>query len=520
MGEPYYTYYTNPKSKTVYVYEAVCYYDHKTKRSQYSRRTLIGHVDKITGEIVKNREWHKKDTPGESPTLLGANYVVSEIAEALNLKEDLKALAPEDYDNILALATCFLFNKSGVSVDIEFWKRFNYLEPDMSLNSQRISELYERLSHLDLEPFFELRMKEINEARLYFDSTSLNSHSENIELDKCGKSEDEVSLPQINLAILLNSETELPVWFEEFPGNVVDVSLKKHLMRQTEYYHIEKLSLCLDRGFDSKSNIETMLSEQFKFIIGLISSTEKVKPLIKEHACATRDQTNYDARTNAYCMQVDYPITISYRNPDNTSVTQTAILKANLYYSVERYRDELNAFNKNFEELKSHLDDVKPEKKLEMLIKKYFIKTSEGYQINKQVVQEEVEHFGFFAILSSENNLTAKEVLEIYRSKDAIEKVFSIVKSDLDFLTTKVRNIETLRGKLLCIFTALILRAEIIKRLRKAALPAKDTLERALNVLAMINGKIKKNGTFTYRKPTKRQSDYLNALKIPFTNDP
>jgi hypothetical protein len=35
-------------------------------------------------------------------------------------------------------------------------------------------------------------------------------------------------------------------------------------------------------------------------------------------------------------MQVDYPITTSYRNSDNAIVTQTAILKANLDYNGER----------------------------------------------------------------------------------------------------------------------------------------------------------------------------------------
>jgi transposase len=88
----------------------------------------------------------------------------------------------------------------------------------MILNSQRISECYARLSHLNLEQFFESRMKVTNAPRLYFDSTPINSQSENIELVKWGKNKDGVVLPQINLAILLNSETELPVWFEEFPG--------------------------------------------------------------------------------------------------------------------------------------------------------------------------------------------------------------------------------------------------------------------------------------------------------------
>jgi transposase len=194
------------------------------------------------------------------------------------------------------------------------------------------------------------------------------------------------------------------VWYEEFPGNRTDVTLIKHIVSQTEHYDIEKLSLCLDRGFYSESNIKALLSERFDFIIGLKASTNAEKRLIAESA---RDITSdafaiYDNDTRTYCLQVDYPITYDCRNEDNAITSETIMLKVNIYYSWDRKASDANGFNDKITELGTHLSDVNPDKKLQKLIKKYFIKTDNGYQKNFKVINDETKYHGYFLILSSE----------------------------------------------------------------------------------------------------------------------
>jgi hypothetical protein len=78
------------------------------------------------------------------------------------------------------------------------------------------------------------------------------------------------------------------------------------------------------------------------------------------------------------------------------------MLKANIYYSKDRKASDANEFNDKIAELGTHLSDVNPDKKLQKLFKKYFIKTVNGYQKNFKVIDDETKYHGCFLILSSE----------------------------------------------------------------------------------------------------------------------
>ena len=72
---------------------------------------------------------------------------------------------------------------------------------------------------------------------------------------------------------------------------------------------------------------------------------------------------------------------------------------------------------------------------------------------------------GYFCIITSEN-MKAKEALELYKSRDASEKLFKADKSFLGNRSMRVYSGDALEGKMLIAFVALILRNRMYTKLK------------------------------------------------------
>ncbi|MDR2266639.1 MAG: hypothetical protein LBE09_03490 [Christensenellaceae bacterium] len=524
------------KTGIVYVYEAVSYYDKVARYRKYVSRKLIGHIDNVTGEFVANRPWHKKDEIEIDPPFFGAYHVVSHILKATNLLDDLKLISADDYSSIIAVVSYFVFGKATGAMNFDKWMNVNFMENCAGLSSHSVSELFVRLSKINLDAFFTKRFKKVKNVRLLLGSTSISTNLDGRELIEWAKGKDKDPAPQTGLAMILDSKTQWPVWYQELTGNR-DVDLIKHIVSETANYKIKILTLCLDEEFYTESNTHALLSESFDFLIGLKPSTNNVagnliQEYIKNIVWGLSSEFHPDAHTHS--LQVDYPIKLNSKTVDNVTPTETVNLKANMYYSVDRYASESIEFSNSLVELSKHLLDVNPDIRLQKLIEKYYIKTDNGYERKYKAIATAMQYNGFFLVLSSQK-LTAKEALDIYGSKEEIEKAFSLV-NELDFPTPGEKNAEMLRGKLLCSFLALIIQAEIKTRFRKANILVdqteletsskkaysprrKETLENVLNEIAMITGKSSKKGKNKHMIASETQNEYLQALGIPIIKD-
>ena len=88
-----------------------------------------------------------------------------------------------------------------------------------------------------------------------------------------------------------------------------------------------------------------------------------------------------------------------------------------------------------------------------------------AYQRKEKEVKKQIDRCGIFAIVTSEE-MDAEEALNIYRNRDAVEKIFRMDKSYLGNDVFRVHNNEKLEGKVFVSFVALIIRNAIQNRLR------------------------------------------------------
>jgi transposase len=335
-----------------------------------------------------------------------------------------------------------------------------------------------------------------------------------------GKNKDRVPLPQLNIAAVLDANSGLPVCFKNIAGNINDVSMVRSLLEDAKQWGVGRMRLCLDRGFYSKANIDALMGEHMKFLVGLKTSYIYVKAAIEKHARELRGWRNYDDNTHVFGMCVpqewDYERIHSRTGMKERSVKRTYL---HLYYLPERVVKDEEEFAQLLRRLSAELEYNNRQDSHDALYKRYFKRVRGGrYAGRDDVIEAERAAFGYFALLTNDARLSAQEALAVYRTKDMIEKAFGDIKDRLDFRTPKVENIETLRGKLLAVFVALILACELRKRMSKAGLYGHYTMQGLIDELDIIE-RYECDGRRTrVLAVTKKQRELFESLGINSLN--
>ena len=77
-----------------------------------------------------------------------------------------------------------------------------------------------------------------------------------------------------------------------------------------------------------------------------------------------------------------------------------------------------------------------------------------------------VEHYaGYLVIVTDQVDLSCREVLEVYRAKDAVEKAFYDLKNEQDAKRLGTHSAKAMDGKLFTLFISSILTSEIRRRM-------------------------------------------------------
>ncbi len=106
------------------------------------------------------------------------------------------------------------------------------------------------------------------------------------------------------------------------------------------------------------------------------------------------------------------------------------------------------------------------------LYARYFTETtnpdgSKTYNYNDEAIaSSENKYSGYLCIITDRTKLTSAEVIDIYRDKDGVEKVFDDIKNIQDCKRLNVQSRPAMEGKMLVIFIAAILISEIRRRMK------------------------------------------------------
>ncbi|HCG63757.1 MAG TPA: hypothetical protein DEZ27_08175 [Sphaerochaeta sp.] len=116
-----------------------------------------------------------------------------------------------------------------------------------------------------------------------YDSTNKNCQAGEISIVEYGHPMDDRSLPVFNYAIVYDMINREPLFCEEYPGSIVDVSQLQFMLEKAKAYGYRKVGLLLDQGYFSKGNIDYMDDCCYDFIIMVKGRASLVGGLITQH---------------------------------------------------------------------------------------------------------------------------------------------------------------------------------------------------------------------------------------------
>jgi hypothetical protein len=493
----------NKRNGITYVYESIGYWD-KQKKQARNRRKCIGKLDPVTGEVIPSHKINLADLSsvarkrGPQPTLennrsfYGATYLFDAIGEKLGTTDDLAKCFPETYRQILSIVYYLILEDRNPMSRFPRWALTHAHPYGRDIPSQRSSELLGAIGEEAKLDFFHRQGKRRREKEfLAYDITSISSYSTSLKQVKYGLNKENDSLPQINLALLFGESSRLPVYYRKLPGNITDVKTIQNLLADIDFLELDKVKLVMDRGFYSADNINALFRSHYKFLIATKTSLNFVKKKLDEVCGAMVSRLHYTSKYGLYydsfMMDWEYSET---KKRSGDMINDRKRIYLHLYYNDQRATDDKIAFNKLLDSLEYELSSGNRNPEHEKLYAKYYEIRETPVKgillVPKQEAIDAVEkYYGYFALLSN-GVKDPLEALEIYRSKDMIEKAFGNLKERLNMRRTSVSSEENLEGKLFVQFVALVYLSYIKKAMSDNNLFKDYTMQELLDELDVI----------------------------------
>jgi transposase len=524
-------YVTNKQNGTTYVYDSTGYWD-KEKQQARNSRVCIGKM--VDGTFVPNKRFvmqqqidqlQRQPGPVASTEFTrlcyGAVHVFDEIGKRYGITQDLKSCFPNIYEQLLSVAYYLILEDRNPLSRFPKWARTHAHPYGKIITSQRSSELLSKISEEAKQRFFQLQANRLQESEfLAYDTTSISSHSQLINQVRFGKNKDHDRLAQVNLAVLFAQSSRLPVYYRKLAGNIADVSTIKHLIGDIQFLDIKKVKLILDRGFYSKSNIDALFRNHYKFLIAVKVSLKFVQDHLDQVRDTMHTRSSYSSSHRLHFHTT--PIEWDYEEHKarlNETLKGKRRSYLHIFYDDQRAVDDKRKFHDRLDTYEKELISGKKVAHHAKQYQQFFIvKKTPVRGVSITYREDEVRgaerNFGYFALLSNAIK-DPIEALETYRSKDLIEKTFDNLKDRLNMKRTYVSSEENLEGKFFVHYVALLFLSYIDAAMKREGLYKNHTLQGVLDNLDLIErfeqpGKRPRIGEIT-----EKQRNLYNALGIP-----
>lgn len=361
--------------------------------------------------------------------------------------------------------------------------------------------------------------KRDHSQRVYisYDSSNKNCQAGDVGLVEYGKAKDDKGVPVFNVGVAFDQKHKVPLFYEEYPGSVTDVSQFTFMVDKVREYNYRKVGFILDRGYFSKDNIRYMDENGYPFVIMIKGRKALVSSLVMAHR--NTFETDWDCNIHAYRI---YGKTVLSRLYEDDAAARYI----HIYFNVSRQAAERVQFEHTLDRMKEKLDKGKGQpvtwtKPYHDLFDLRYDKEGNfiAYKERKGVIREQLELCGYFCIATSQK-MTAAEALVLYKSRDISEKLFAADKSFIGSRSMRVCSAEALSAKLFIEFVALIVRNRIYNLLKDLVLklektPNYLTVPAAIRELEKIEMVRRNNGVYRLdHAVTRKQKVILSSFGL------
>jgi transposase len=520
----------NKVGKYVYLYESESYRDENGKPQ--TRKVSIGKIDSKTGKPVYKPEYlagvagtnkqpdlsnetlySEKDIRESEIREYGAFHLMETISAEIGLTGALQSTLPEIWEKVLMLAF-YMIASGEPAMYCEDWILKTESMSCGNMSSQNISRLLSAITNAERMAFFEKWGSIRNEQEcLALDITSISSYSEFIGDIEWGYNRDKERLAQINVCMLLGEQSRLPVFQTTYSDSLKDVSTLKATLQLTSGIKLQNLSLVMDKGFCSKKNIDTMLEEQegIRFLIAMPFTMTFTKNQ------ADSERKDIDSVDNTIVVGEDIIRGITKER----SWSQKHSIFTHIFYNAELAYQTRNRLYGHVAKLKAEVLNDPSDSKHVGDIDKYLIvrkseKSDSGCTVNirNEVIEKQLRFPGWLVIVSNHID-NASDAIQIYRSKDVVEKGFLRMKNCLELGRLRIHSDRHMQNKLFIGFIGLIVMARIHKVMMDNHMYENMTLKKLLKTLERFRVQYIKGQKVVYPL-TSEQKDIFDTFGISY----
>ena len=395
----------------------------------------------------------REDDRRSSCLRIGAFLVLQKIVAEYRLDEILGKIIGRDSGLFLDIAAYTIVTENNAG---QYYPDYAYNHPlftsGMKLyGDSKVSKFLHSLTRDQSIAFQdEWNASHDHRERIYisYDSTNKHCQAGDLELAEYGHPKDGPGIPVVNYSIAYDNANAVPLFYEAYPGSIVDVAQLQYMIQKAAGYGYRHIGFILGRGCFSEANIHFMDNCGFEFVLMLKGRKELVRELVRQVKGTFEDKREYRIR--------DYRV---------SGIT----VKRRMYPSDKKER----YFHVYYNERKKNSEHERIESRVDILsdtlrqyegkpysprpgVRKYFElafvnagtpdERFAGARERYDVIDEEIRYCGYFVLITSEK-MDAAEALRLYKGRDASEKLFRGDKSYLGNRSFRVDTVESLHAK-------------------------------------------------------------------------
>ena len=471
------------KKDAVYVeYEYDRIYD-PVRQYTFPKRVTIGKLSETDPELMQpNQNFlkyfpdaelpEKKNRTSRSSCLrVGAYFVLRKIIEEYNMVELLGGYFEQrDLGLFLDLAVYSIIAENNAA---QYYPDYTYNHPLFTNGMKQYSDstVSDFLNSVTDDQSIGF-LNSWNETRnhrekiyISYDSTNKNCQAGDIEMVEFGHPKVDVGQPVFNYAVAYDTHNQEPLFYEKYPGSLNDISQLQFMLDKAFGYGYKKIGFILDRGYFSSENIQYMDKCGYSFVIMVKGMASLVNELVLEHK-----GTFESKRVNNIYEYGVYGKTVKHRLYAGDKKERYF----HLYHSISKESAERAGIENRLNQMTLYLKKYQNKVKefgpgFEKYFNLHYDEKTQAFVLPEErcsVVERELDLAGYFCIITSEK-MSAKEAIELYKSRDTSEKLFRGDKSYLGNKSIRVYSEESERAKIFVEFVAMILRCKMYTKLKE-----------------------------------------------------
>ncbi len=449
----------------------------------------------------------------------GYTAIIETAAKKTGMYSALRKVFPNDYLAMMSMVEALIcFPSRPLYSPNRFHSACWHTNVDI-LTEGAITSALEEVTPDKREKFFyefNKERKSEEEMIVALDTTSISTYSAMLNLARYGYNKEHDSLAQINLLMVCDNESGIPLHYRNIPGNSADsVSVKASVENMKSEGVKEGTIFVMDRGFCTLDNMVLILKNGFTFLMCMPEKCAFYHEAIDAVLPTLEDSSNYIPSIRRYCATYDVEVPVVRRGRGKNSYTMTVYV----FKDPVKEADEKNKLSRTFveklETLKAN-PSIYANSRPDSFYKKYYIMNADDtFSHNKEAQNKALKECGISLVIGPKGWKPIK-VHRTYKQRDVIEK---------DYENWKVRMRrprhsidEHLEGKVFLLFLVTVIEAYIRKKLKDAYLDLDISMEDNMDVIFNARWRKPKDKSFKegqWIDLTQDQIKMLHLMGVP-----